>query len=60
MPFPTERALNNADKAKPGLYRYKKQKCMIKKDEMMAYSSLPPRTQPVLSLFPFKIPVLGK
>ncbi len=26
----------------------------------MAYSSLPPRTQPVLSLFPFKTPILGK
>ncbi len=30
-----------------------------KKDKMMAYSSLPLRTQPVLPLFPFKKPVLG-
>ncbi len=59
MPFPTDRALNDADKVKTGLYRDKKHKC-IKKDKMIAYSSLPPRTQPFLSLFTFKTPILGK
>ncbi len=58
IPFPTDRALNDADRVKKGLYRDKKQK-YIKKDKMMAYSSRPPRTQPVLSLFPFKTPILG-
>ncbi len=31
----------------------KNHKCLRKKDKMMTYSSLPPRTQPVLSLFQF-------
>ncbi len=62
MPFPTDRALNDADKVKTGRYRYKKKnhKCILKKDKMMAYSSLPPRAQPVLSLFQLKTPILGK
>ncbi len=59
IPFPTDRALNDADKVKTGLYRYKKHKC-IKKDNLIAYSPLPPCTQPILSLFPFKTPILGK
>ncbi len=57
-PFPTDRGLNDADKVKTGLHRDKKNhKCTKKKrkkDKMMAYSSLPLRTQPVLPLFPFK------
>ncbi len=59
MPFPTDRALNDADKVKTGLYRDKNRKCIKKKDKMRAYSSLPLRTQPVLPLFPFKTPILG-
>ncbi len=62
IPFPTDRALNDADRGKKGLYRdkkIKKHKC-IKKDKMMAHISLPPRTQPVPSLFPLKTPILGK
>ncbi len=54
IPFPTDRALNDADKVKTGLYRDKKTIYIRKKDKMMAYSSLPLRTQPVLPLFPFK------
>ncbi len=46
MPFPTDRALNDPNKDSI----VKKHK-YIKKDKMMAIS--PPRTQPVLSLFPF-------
>ncbi len=38
----------------------KNHKCLRKKDKMMAYSSLPPRRQPVLSLFQFKTPIIGK
>ncbi len=59
IPFPTDRALNDADRVQKGLYRDKKHKC-IKKDKMIAYSPRSPRTQPVLSLFPFKTPILGK
>ncbi len=60
MPFPTDRALNDADKVKTGLYRDKKNhKCTKKKDKMMAYSSLPLRTQLVVPLFPFTTPIIG-
>ncbi len=43
MPFPADKALNDADKVKAGLYRYKKEPLMFKekKDKMMTYSSLP-------------------
>ncbi len=58
MPFPTDRALNDADYVKTGLYRYKNHKYIRKKDKMMEYSS--PHTPVVLSLFPFKIPILGR
>ncbi len=37
-----------------------KDKDIRKNDKVMAYFSLPPRTQPVLSLFPFKVPILCK
>ncbi len=60
-PFPTDRALNDADEVKTGLYRYKKRSInVLKKDKMMAYSSLPSRTQLVLSFFPPKTSILGK
>ncbi len=57
IPFPTDRALNDADRVKKSLYRDKKHKC---KKKIMAYSSLPLRTQPVQPRFPFKTPILGK
>ncbi len=60
IPFPTDKALNDADRVKKGLYRDEKKHKCIKKDKMIAYSSLHPRTQPVLPLFPFKTPILGK
>ncbi len=42
------------------LFPYMNNKCLRKKDKMIAYSSIPPRTQHVLSLFQFKTPILGK
>ncbi len=45
IPFPIDRASNDADKVKTGLYRDKKKqknrKCIQKKDKMMAYSFSP-------------------
>ncbi len=59
MPFPTDRTLNDADRVKKACIATKNIN-IYKKDKMMAYCSLPPRTQPVLLLSPFKTPILGK
>ncbi len=58
--FPADRAFTDDDTVKTGLYRYKKKKKKkMKKGKIMAYSSLPPRTLPVHSLFPFETPIQG-
>ncbi len=59
IPFPTDRALNEADRVKKGLYRAEKNITAIKRpnDGILLPA---PRTQPVLPLFPFKRPIPGK
>ncbi len=57
MPLLTDRALMKVETV---LYRYKKTVIKMWKQACNALSTLPPRTQPLLSLFPFKTPVLGK